>query len=63
MTIPASIAVALFTSVWILGSSGLIAWTLDAAIGGGRFPWRRAAAALASTTAGLAVVIYLAAGR
>ena len=63
MTIPAAIAIALVASVWMLGSAGLIAWTLDALVTERRIPWRRALAALASTAAGLAVFILLAAGR
>lgn len=63
MTAPAAIGLALVASVWLLGTVGVIAWTLDALVTERRIPWRRALAALASTAAGLAVFILLAAGR
>lgn len=63
MNAATALGLALALSVWLLGTVGLIAWTLDALVSRRRFPWARAAAALTSTAAGLAVVIYYAAGR
>lgn len=62
MTITDAIAISLFTSMWLLGTVGLIAWCLDGLVTERRLPWPRTLAALASTAAGLAIVIYLVAG-
>lgn len=58
MTIPYALAVALLTSLWLLGTSALIAFAVEGLVLRGRLPWRFTLAALVSTTVGLAVVIY-----
>lgn len=61
MTIPHAFALALVASLWLLGTSALIAFAVEGLVLRGRLPWRLTLGALASSTAGLAVVIYLAA--